>query len=251
MEKLPWFKFTPKDWLLGKIQRVDEVTQARFVRLMCLYWKKGCELSFEDAEIEIEEEHLLLLLKKKVIKKTGENIVIEFLDAQCKTLKTVSAKNSENARKRWDKPKTEDATGIRPHSDGNADIRSKNKDYIDSLGNINIPLSNDVTVPEKSTEDEKHKIDWDKLLAKFNSITGKKSKVVTKKARSQFLARLKDGFSKEDIISAITNCFKDEHHVNSNHKWLTLEFISRAEKMEMYSQVKLTKKKTERRDSKL
>ena len=56
MSKLTWFKFTPSDYMMGKIQRCPEVTQARFIRLCCLYWNKQCELTYEDAEIEIDKE---------------------------------------------------------------------------------------------------------------------------------------------------------------------------------------------------
>jgi len=68
MDKLQWFKFAPSDWMMGKIQRCPEVTQARFLRLSCLYWNKECNLSYEDAEIEIDQEHLDVLIKKKIIK---------------------------------------------------------------------------------------------------------------------------------------------------------------------------------------
>ena len=65
MDKLQWFKFTPSDWMMGKIQRCPEITQARFMRLCCLYWNKECLLSIEDAEIEIDKEHLDILIAKK------------------------------------------------------------------------------------------------------------------------------------------------------------------------------------------
>ena len=58
MDKLQWFKFRPSDWMMGKIMRCDEITQARYMRLVCLYWNKGCDLSYEDAEIEIDKKHL-------------------------------------------------------------------------------------------------------------------------------------------------------------------------------------------------
>jgi uncharacterized phage protein (TIGR02220 family) len=92
-------------------------------------------------------------------------------------------------------------------------------------------------VQEKEKEKEKEQyvgIDWDRLREKFNIITNKKSKVVPKKAKDQILARLKDGYTKEDIITAIENCFKDQFHIDNNHKHLTLEFISRPDKLERY-----------------
>jgi uncharacterized phage protein (TIGR02220 family) len=80
-------------------------------------------------------------------------------------------------------------------------------------------------------------IDWSKLLSKFNDITGKSSRVVPDKARNQILARIKEGYTKADILKGIENCYKDSHHQETNHKYLTLEFISRPDKLEKFVNV--------------
>lgn len=77
-------------------------------------------------------------------------------------------------------------------------------------------------------------VDWKLLVNHFNEITGKKTRVVGDKAKKQVRARLREGYTKYDISKAIYNCFHSEHHRNTNHKHLTLEFISRGDKMEMY-----------------
>lgn len=82
MDKLQWFKFTPSDWFMGKIQRCSEITQARFLRLCCLYWNKECNLSIEDATIEIDKEHLDILISKKIISVNNTHLNISFLDEQ-------------------------------------------------------------------------------------------------------------------------------------------------------------------------
>jgi hypothetical protein len=78
-------------------------------------------------------------------------------------------------------------------------------------------------------------IDWDALLFQFNQLTKRNHKLVPDKAKRQLLARLKDGYTKQDIWNAIQNCYDDEYHKETNHKYLTLEFISRPDKMERYS----------------
>lgn len=78
------------------------------------------------------------------------------------------------------------------------------------------------------------KIDFEKLLEYFNSVTQKKCKVISTKTKNQFNARLKEGYTKEDIMSAIKNCSKDSYHIE-NPKYLTLEFISRSDKIDKYS----------------
>ena len=73
-----------------------------------------------------------------------------------------------------------------------------------------------------------------KLLSVFNSILGKKTRVVPDKANKQLKAALKAGYSKDDIVTAITNASKDPHHVDSNYKYLTLEFITRPDKLDRF-----------------
>jgi len=84
-------------------------------------------------------------------------------------------------------------------------------------------------------KETKDMIDWNGLLNQFNKITGRQFRVVCAKTKSQFKARLKDGYSKSDILKAIKNCYADPYHVETNHKYLTLEFISRPDKMEKYA----------------
>lgn len=101
MEKLQWFKFTPSDWMMGKIQKTPEITQARFMRLCCLYWNKECELTYEDAEIEVDQEHLDTLIRKKIIKCEDDMIYIDFLDEQMGNIHEISEKRRKAANKRW------------------------------------------------------------------------------------------------------------------------------------------------------
>lgn len=77
-------------------------------------------------------------------------------------------------------------------------------------------------------------VDWEKLKLNFNELTGKKTKVVSNKVKGQINARLKEGYTKQDLWNAIVNCFNDPYH-KENPKYLTLEFISRSDKMEKYS----------------
>lgn len=110
MAYLSWFKFTPSDWIMGKIQRTPELTQARFMRLICLYWNKQCVLSFEDAEIEIDKEHIDLLVSKKIIKIENDFIIIEFLNEQMGTISETSQKRKEAVLQRWAKVKQKDTS---------------------------------------------------------------------------------------------------------------------------------------------
>ena len=81
-------------------------------------------------------------------------------------------------------------------------------------------------------------VNWDLFLSKFNSITGKKVRVVNDKCKRQVRARLSEGYSKSDIIDAIKKCSNDKYHIETGLKYLTLEFITRADKMEMFTTMK-------------
>jgi uncharacterized phage protein (TIGR02220 family) len=100
--------------------------------------------------------------------------------------------------------------------------KADNDNDIDNEKNIKIALT----------------VDWDRFLDKFNSITGKKAKVVNDKCKRQVRARLSEGYTKADFIEAITNCSKDKYHIETGLKYLTLEFITRADKMEMFTTIK-------------
>tara|TARA_R110002096_G_scaffold85214_4_gene196172 strand:- start:65 stop:916 length:852 start_codon:yes stop_codon:yes gene_type:complete len=94
---------------MGKIQRCPEITQARFMNLCCLYWSKEAELTLEDAEIEVDKEHLDILIAKKVIEEDGKYIFIKFLDEQLEDISETSKGKSKAAKARWDKYRKEKA----------------------------------------------------------------------------------------------------------------------------------------------
>lgn len=219
MDKLQWFKFTPTDWVMGKIQRCPEITQARFMRLICLYWNKECVLSFEDAEIEIDKEHLDILIGKKIIKIEDNFLVIEFLNEQLENISETSEKRRKAVLERW------------------ARVKQNNT----SVSNIDTSVLQNDTEESRVEKEEKRKdiiepINWPELLLLFNSTTKKKCKVVSDKAKKQFKARLKEGFTKVDIKNAIVNATNDAYHIETELKYVTLEFISRADKLDKFCQ---------------
>jgi len=118
MDKLQWFKFTISDWVMGKIMRCPEVTQARFIWLCCQYWNKECIMSYEDAEAEIEKDHLTNLLSRKIILMEGEKIKIKFLDKQLIDIASVSKGRSIAAKAKWDKfyDKKKDANAMQVYA---------------------------------------------------------------------------------------------------------------------------------------
>jgi uncharacterized phage protein (TIGR02220 family) len=98
-----------------------------------------------------------------------------------------------------------------------------------SKGQSNSPINkqvNNITIEQE--------IDSSKLLSLYNSLLGKQAKVVNAKTKTQIKQRLKEGYTKEDIVNAIRNASKDPHHIEFNYKYLTLEFITRPDKLDRF-----------------
>lgn len=94
-----------------------------------------------------------------------------------------------------------------------------------------IKLKIDFIINEVSTS----KIDFDKLIIYYNKIFKKGSRVISKKAKDNFAQRLKEGYTKEDIVKVIDNASNDNFHKESDYKHVTLEFLSRPLIFERYS----------------
>lgn len=131
--------------------------------------------------------------------------------------KEKSNKASEAALKRWNNRK--DANAMRTHSGSNARKGKERK------GNKIIDMSGK---PDPCTF----------FIQLFNNLKGypdapAKYKL-NDKIKLHLKARIKEGYSSEDFKKAILNCKSDPYHVENGLKYLTPEFITRAEKLEMY-----------------
>jgi len=71
------------------------------------------------------------------------------------------------------------------------------------------------------------------FLKLFNEITGRKFRILDEKAKRQFNARKREGFTESDFSKAIKNCMDDDYH-RDNPKYLTPEFITRSDKLQKY-----------------
>ena len=92
-----------------------------------------------------------------------------------------------------------------------------------------------VEVEEKEKEKVEYTIDFDLLLKFINKTLNKNFRTINKTLQAKYKARLKDGYTKEDIQKAILGASKASFHKESNYKHLRPEFFSRADKIDMYS----------------
>jgi hypothetical protein len=81
MKQLPWFKFSPADWMMGRISRQSCEVQVAFLRLCCIYWNAECEMTVEHAELECDG-YFDRLVALKMVEVIGDKIGIKFLTIQ-------------------------------------------------------------------------------------------------------------------------------------------------------------------------
>jgi uncharacterized phage protein (TIGR02220 family) len=116
-----------------------------------------------------------------------------------------------------------------------------------SIVSINKPNNNKQKTDEQTIAPTKvdavEPIDFEKLLSFINFSFGRKFQVINKKVRASFNARIKEGYTKDQITDAINNCKEIAYHKEKNYQYCTPEFFSRSEILDKYSNVTKQEKK--------
>lgn len=89
-KELPFFKFEPSCWAMGRIQKRSNLAQLAFINLCCMYWHKLGEVDVETAKLNFGEEEISELLKYKIVHLDGSNLNIKFLDEQLDDVESFS-----------------------------------------------------------------------------------------------------------------------------------------------------------------
>lgn len=100
--------------MTGRIRKESPKVQIAFIELMCQYWKNGCKMTSEQAELEVD--CLPILLKKKLVKQDGKDILIQFLDEQMVDIEDISIERSNAAKERWKRYKQNNASSMQVHA---------------------------------------------------------------------------------------------------------------------------------------
>lgn len=116
-EGLPYLKFTPIKWITGDISECTLAAQGLFMNLCSLYWIKQGRLSFEAMKRKFPRKSRLFgeLLERGILKSSGDDLVISFLDKQLMERGLVSETNRKAAEIRWNQNKT-DADALQTHN---------------------------------------------------------------------------------------------------------------------------------------
>jgi hypothetical protein len=229
-KELPYFKFFCSEWSDGDITLESFESQGLFINICSYYWSNSCKITLTKLKKKFKGFDSLIeeLVESGIIKVENDNVLINFLNEQLteredsSIKKSLAGKASAEARKL---AKLEQQTNT----------SSTESQHVLNSCSTESQLIREEKKREYKEKDDNLSVNWDGLLSQFNSITGKKMRVVCPKTKKQVTARLKEGYSKLDLLNAITNCFNDDFHKDNPH-FLTLEFISRAEKMQKYSQ---------------
>ncbi|WP_253911029.1 conserved phage C-terminal domain-containing protein [Riemerella anatipestifer] len=128
-----------------------------------------------------------------------------------------------------------------------------NKNVNDNVNDNNVLLEKEPKGALSDLEEEgkaklNNDIDFEKLLNFISDKTKRKFKTINDQIKRKYKARLKEGYTKEDILEAIENAVKDKYHMEQGYKYLTPEFFSRPITLDKYknttSQKATEKKKT-------
>ena len=104
-------------------------------------------------------------------------------------------------------------------------LNRKNHDNENENGNDN----------ENENDFQKIPLEFVSLLDWFNQCFQKRSRVFPKSIQNKYKKLLRDGFTIDDVKNAMTNAKNDQFHIESKFKHCSLEFFSRAEKIDKFA----------------
>jgi hypothetical protein len=91
-KELPFFKFYPSEWLLGKIAFQPIDIQGAFTLSCCTYWQQECKMKESDIDFRIGKKRLEKLKELGFIKEENGFLHITFLEHQLTELDRVREK---------------------------------------------------------------------------------------------------------------------------------------------------------------
>lgn len=86
----------------------------------------------------------------------------------------------------------------------------------------------------KEKKPQKDPIDFEGLLELINKTFGREFRVISSNIKAKYRARMKDGYTKEDIFRAIMVCKEHDFHVESDFQYCTPTFFSQEKTLEKY-----------------
>tara|TARA_R110000803_G_scaffold2716_1_gene9329 strand:+ start:322 stop:1089 length:768 start_codon:yes stop_codon:yes gene_type:complete len=233
-KELPYFKFFCSEWNDGDITLEEMKVQGVFINVCSYYWSKECNLESKMLlkRFKNNTEEINILITEGHIKDIDGFIEINFLDEQLGERGKLSKQNSKNAKKRW--AEKAEAERLLCERNANASVSQCEE------GTESMQYREEKRREEKSNPIAKS-IDFDGLLAHVNKTFGRNYQVVNSSIKAKYKARLKEGYTKANIMTAIDNASKDKFHKNLNYKHCTIEYFSRANTLDLHSKLTIQK----------
>lgn len=224
---LPYFKFFTGEWLNGDIVLEDYELQGIFVNLCAFYWHRDCELSIDQAckKLRIVESKIWDLASAGVLELDENMVRIRFLDEQKNEFFVRKKKLSDAGKKGAEiKAMMKDETTLKPPLNHPSTIREEIREEVREE-----EIREDISPKGES-------INFKALLDYFNKVFGKKCTVVPDVAKRSFNARIKEGYTKENIRYAMDNVKNDAFHKENDFKYATITYFSRAKTLDTFGQ---------------
>ncbi len=153
-KELPFFKFEPTEWIMGKISYQPLEIQGAFIQCCSYFWKKSGVLKIDEIDWRITKKNLAILIENDFLSVKGEFLSIEFLEEQLLTFESIRIKRAENGSKGGVAKATKNLANATENlvvaKQNVADIRVKSKDI-----DINIILNKSLLSEIKISDDKK------------------------------------------------------------------------------------------------
>lgn len=234
--ELPYFKFFTSEWLNGDITLEDYELQGLFINICSYYWHKECNVTYEQLIKKFRSNRIVELIDEFMQHDDDTNrVYISFLDEQFKEFAVRKEKLSLAGKKGAAiKAMHKELTTLQPPLNNLSTIREEKRREEEEN------IREDISVEPSTKVDS---INFKALLSYFNEVFNKKCTVVPETAKRSFNARIKEGYTKDNIRSAMNNVKTDEFHKEQDFKYATLSYFSRSKTLDTYGQEKQVKNK--------
>ena len=204
---LPYFKFTPTEWLTGDICCEDFEVQGLFINICALYWQRDGILSVEDINKRYKKPTAFDSLIDRFISVNDGLITIDFLKEQLEERGHKSVVNSTNG-KLGGRPKTK---ATKPNANRTLTETKANESQQEE---------------EEDKEEEKEIIlsEFEKTFEDFRSMRNKIRKPMTPKAEELLLIKLQKMCGGNELLKikllnqSIINCWQDIYDIKIEKK---------------------------------
>ena len=200
MKQLPWFKFSPADWMMGRISRQSCEVQVAFLRLCCIYWNSECEMTVEHAELECDG-YFDRLVALKMVEVVGDKIGIKFLNIQYEEGREKRQKMSNAGKASAERKFNERSTNVQQTLNERS-IEKSREDKIREDIRVDKKKSKGAYTRENFIDDLLGDFKTDADLRSVTKTWLQKKKVITEKSMQISKAEIQ-GHNKSEMYAAI------------------------------------------------